>query len=119
MIIISTQIENSDKFKSQRMKFYDPLFSSDSIRKSIIDSELNSKIMPVIIEFWLDVNDEISIFDGPFQEKEPGYMKFKYSKDCYEWRQCKIKTQSNGKSTAKLSSNSIRNKCKIYIYNKL
>lgn len=100
MMIISTNIENTEKY--ERMKFYDPLFASDSIRKCIKKA--------VIIDFKLDVNDDFSRFDKEYQLKEPGYMKLKYSEDCYEWKQCKIKSQVNGKATAKLSSNSIANK---------
>ncbi len=104
MIIVSTTAENSNKY--ERMEFYDPLFSSDSIRKSSIN--------PIIIEFKLDVNDDFSRFDREYQLKEPGFMKLRYSDECYEWRKCKIKFSSNENITAKLSSDSIRNKCKIF-----
>jgi len=107
MIIISTNIENTEKY--ERMKFYDPLFASDSIRKCVKKA--------VIIHFKLDVNDDFSRFDKEYQVKEPGYMKLRYSQDCSEWRQCKIKNKEKGKVTAKMASNSIANKCKkIWIF---
>lgn len=101
MMIISTNIENTEKF--ERMKFYDPLFASDSIRKCFKKA--------VIIDFKLDVNDDFSRFDREYQEKEPGYFKLRFAEDCYEWRQCKIKTSVNGKVSAKLASDSVANKC--------
>ena len=109
MIIISTNVENTEKF--ERMKFYDPLFSSDSIRRSLKKA--------VHIDFKLDVNDDFSRFDIQFKQKEPGFMKLKYSDDCYEWRECKIKTYSQNNITAKLASDSVKNKCKKIIFLKI
>lgn len=106
MIIISTNIENTEKY--ERMKFYDPLFASESIRKCLKKT--------VIIEIKLDVNDDFSRFDREYQLKEPGYMKLKYDEDCYEWRQCKIKTNPNSKMTAKLISKSVLNKRKQFFF---
>lgn len=101
-IIISTNIENTGRF--ERMNFYDPLYSSEYIR-----SMKNS----VIIEFKLDVNDDYSRLDQDYKEKVPGFLKLRYSSNCYEWRECKIKTSNQAKRTAKLASSTIRNKSKI------
>lgn len=111
MIIISTYLENENNIR-ERMKFFDPLYSSNLIRKQLTNNAVH-------IEFNLDVNEDYSRFDISLNEKEPGYLKLRYSKDCYEWKECKIKTLPNNQGlSAKLCSSSIVRKCKFYFKEK-
>jgi hypothetical protein len=99
-IIISTNIENS--FEFERMKFYDPLYSSNNIRK------FSDKV--ICIDFRLD--EDILNFENNGLLKENAFMKFRMDEGIYEWRECLLsKNNSNGKIVANLTSDSLRNKC--------
>ena len=102
-IIISTNIENSLEF--ERMKFYDPLYSSNNIRKCTNEV--------ICIDFRLF--EDVLNFENDEFLKENAFMKFNMDVGIYEWRECLLsKNNNNGKIFANLTSDSLRNKCKFF-----